>query len=107
MPLDVGRTDRDPQSGELALDLEWEGEFTATARMAFGDDVEDPMMSKMLGIIKANVSFYTEEGAFAIRELQIKASVSYTVPAENDSWQLEQGRDQVFIQGRGVYSHHI
>jgi hypothetical protein len=96
---DDSRTDRDPQTGQLALDLDWEGEFTATAHMAFGEDVENPMMSKMLGIIKANVSFATEEGAFAITDLQISVAVRYTVPAAKNSWQLEQGKSQVFIQG--------
>ena len=94
-----GRTDKDPDSGEFALDMDWEGTFKATARMAFGADLDDATASKMLGVIKIDVAFGSSDGEFALRRVKIEAAIQYVVPAEDGSWQLKAGKDHVFVRG--------
>jgi hypothetical protein len=69
------------------------------AKIAFGADLDDAMLDKLLGIIKINASFSVVEGNFKLDRLLISAAVSYLVPAKTGSWQAAQGLNEIEIAG--------
>ena len=59
----------------------------------------------MLGTIKIDVAFGSQDGDFLLRRMKIEAGIRYTVPAEDDSWQLAAGKDQVLVQGTVIINY--
>lgn len=79
--------------------LDWIGNFSGNAKIAFGEDLDNAMMEKTLGIIKINASFSIMGGEFKLDKLLLSAAVSYIVPAKMGSWQAEQGLNELEITG--------
>ena len=79
--------------------LDWVGDFAATAKIAFGKDLNDAMLQKVLGIIKVRGDFSITEGEFKMDELDVSVAVAFTVPAKNYSWQKSQNLNELEITG--------
>ena len=88
-----------PPVDDSIENLDWIGNFSGNAKIAFGEDLDDAMMKKTLGIIKVNASFSILDGEFKLDKLLISAAVSYIVPAAAGSWQAAQGFNELEITG--------
>jgi len=85
--------------------LDWVGDFAATAKIAFGADLDDATLQKALGIIKVAGKFSITEGEFKMDELDVRAAVEFKVPAKPGSWQEGQGLNELEITGFAVLTY--
>jgi len=94
-----------PPIDDSFQNLDWVGDFSATAKIAFGDDVDNATLSKALGIIKVAGEFDITEGEFTMNKLDIRAAIEFKVPAKPGSWQEGQSLNELEITGFAVITY--
>ena len=88
-----------PPVDESIENLDWAGNFSGNARIGFGEDLDDDMLSSFAAIFKVNASFSVIDGEFKLDQLLISAAVKYIVPSEKGSWQASRGLNEIEIEG--------
>ena len=85
--------------------LDWVGDFSATAKIAFGEDLDDATLQSALGIIKVDGDFSITQGEFKMDQLDVRASIEFKVPPKPGSWQEGQGLNELEITGFAVLTY--